>query len=181
MTIKISDAKDYWNSAKSAVRHPWSMLSALRAKHAMQAIVGFSGTRDGFTVYDMDVEDFDKWGAFSEWVQGHWRHYQRNAEASVGLGAGAGILIAVERDGTVRVVTHSVKKADCDHMLEWTDRWVWPDISVIPFRSLFGWSNNGIPKWLTPEEEASLSASDLQKLERFRPSGPAIQKADIEQ
>lgn len=181
MTITISDAKDYWNSTKSAVRFPWPLLSGLKKTHDLQAIAGFAGTREGFTAYDMDVEDFGKWDAFSAWVQGQWHHYQRNPNAAFGLGAGAGILIAIERDGEVRVVTHSVKKADCDRMLEWTDKWIWPDISVVPFRSLFGWENEGIPKWLTPAEEASLSASDLQKLERFRPSGPNLQKADIEQ
>ncbi|ODT77694.1 MAG: hypothetical protein ABS76_26540 [Pelagibacterium sp. SCN 64-44] len=118
MTITISDARDYWNSTKSAVRHPWAMLSDLKKDHDLQAIAGFAGTSDGFTVYDMDVADFGKWDAFSAWVQGQWRHYQRNAEASIGLGAGAGMSLppaqrptlkrAAERFGTTENAVASI-------------------------------------------------------------------------
>lgn len=84
-----------------------------------------------------------------------------NCAAAVGLDldAQAVVLIDVARDGTVRASTYArLPGTPAKAIAEWADGLERHAISVVPFRTVFGWGRNGVPTPLTPEERASLGA-----------------------
>lgn len=70
--------------------------------------------------------------------------------------AQAVIVIRIERDGTVTTSTYGESERKCRIIGAWAQGWMDHALSVIPFRTVFGWGNNGVPLPLTPKEVASL-------------------------
>jgi hypothetical protein len=67
------------------------------------------------------------------------------------------VILGVERDGTVTVVTYGETKYKCRAIGEWA-KGLWQHaVSVVPFRTVFGWGNDGKPKALTAEQLDSMS------------------------
>lgn len=66
------------------------------------------------------------------------------------------VIIGVERDGTVTVVSYGENKPKCDSIGEWAQG-LWRNaVSAVPFQTRFGWGNSGVPKPLTAAELAQL-------------------------
>ncbi len=60
------------------------------------------------------------------------------------------VLLTVERNGTVSVVTYGEDKDKCKTIGDW-GQGLWKHcVSIIPFTTIFGWGNNGNP--MTVEE-----------------------------
>lgn len=56
------------------------------------------------------------------------------------------VVLTVTRDGVVSVVTYGENKAKCKAIGDW-GQGLWSyAVSIIPFQTVFGWGNNGIPK-----------------------------------
>jgi hypothetical protein len=56
------------------------------------------------------------------------------------------VIIAVERDGTVTIVTYGETKWKCRVIGDWA-KGLWKQaISKCPFQTAFGWGNGGKPK-----------------------------------
>jgi hypothetical protein len=67
------------------------------------------------------------------------------------------VLITVARDGTVTVSSYGENRAKCHAIGIWAQG-LWDHaVSTVPFRTIFGWGNDGTPLPLTPEERAGLS------------------------
>lgn len=55
------------------------------------------------------------------------------------------MMLCVERNGTVSIVTYGEDKKKCKAIGDW-GQGLWKHcVSLIPFRTIFGWGNNGIP------------------------------------
>lgn len=55
------------------------------------------------------------------------------------------VMLCVERNGTVSVVTYGEDKTKCKAIGEW-GQGLWKHcVSLIPFATVFGWGNKGIP------------------------------------
>ena len=55
------------------------------------------------------------------------------------------VLLTVERNGTVSVVTYGENIEKCKAIGDW-GQGLWKHcVSLIPFQSVFGWGNNGLP------------------------------------
>ncbi len=67
------------------------------------------------------------------------------------------VIVAVERDGTVRVVTYGENPQKCDAIGDWGQGLWRHAISAVPFQTRFGWGNGGHPAPLTVAEFASLT------------------------
>lgn len=66
------------------------------------------------------------------------------------------VIVGVERDGTVTVVSYGETKAKCDSIGEWAQG-LWRNaVSAVPFQTRFGWGNEGVPKPLSAAELAQL-------------------------
>ncbi|QGY05551.1 hypothetical protein MMSR116_29390 [Methylobacterium mesophilicum SR1.6/6] len=80
------------------------------------------------------------------------------AAASVlDLDAQAAVLLDIARDGTVTVSTYAEQPGTpAKAIAEWAEGLWRHAISVVPFRTVFGWGRDGVPTPLTPEERASL-------------------------
>lgn len=56
------------------------------------------------------------------------------------------VILGVERDGTVTVVTYGENKEKCKAIGDW-GQGLWKyAVSLIPFQTVFGWGNGGVPK-----------------------------------
>ena len=56
------------------------------------------------------------------------------------------VILGVERNGTVTVVTYGENKAKCKAIGDW-GQGLWKyAVSIIPFQTVFGWGNGGVPK-----------------------------------
>ena len=61
------------------------------------------------------------------------------------------VALTVERNGTVSVVTYGENKEKCKAIGDW-GQGLWKyAVSIIPFKTVFGWGNNGKP---FPEKQA---------------------------
>jgi hypothetical protein len=67
------------------------------------------------------------------------------------------VIIAVERDGTVRRVTYGETRFKCRVIGEWAAALETYAMAKSPFQTAFGWGNGGKPKALSAEELAQLS------------------------
>ncbi len=56
------------------------------------------------------------------------------------------VILGVERDGTVTVVTYGENKEKCRAIGEWGQGLLNWAVSLIPFMTVFGWGNGGVPK-----------------------------------
>ena len=55
------------------------------------------------------------------------------------------MMLCVERNGTVSIVTYGENKTKCKAIGDW-GQGLWKHcVSLIPFQSVFGWGNNGKP------------------------------------
>jgi len=55
------------------------------------------------------------------------------------------MMLCIERNGTVSIVTYGENKEKCKAIGDW-GQGLWNHcVSLIPFKSVFGWGNNGIP------------------------------------
>lgn len=66
------------------------------------------------------------------------------------------VVLTVARDGVVTVTTYGEDKRKCDAIGEW-GQGLWKyTVTVVPFRTIFGWGNDGVPKRLSAEEQAEM-------------------------
>lgn len=56
------------------------------------------------------------------------------------------VVLTVERDGTVTVVSYGETKAKCKAIGDWSQGLWKYAVTLIPFQTVFGWGNGGIPK-----------------------------------
>ncbi|RUR38540.1 hypothetical protein [Vreelandella populi] len=56
------------------------------------------------------------------------------------------VVLTVERDGTVSVVSYGENKAKCKAIGEWAQGLWSYAVSIRPFQTVFGWGNGGKPK-----------------------------------
>jgi len=79
------------------------------------------------------------------------------AAAGADLDAQAVVLLDIARDGTVTVSTYAEKPGTpAKAIAEWASGLEQHELSVVPFRTVFGWGCGGVPTSLAPEERASL-------------------------
>ncbi|MDH2313092.1 hypothetical protein [Methylobacterium brachiatum] len=79
------------------------------------------------------------------------------AAAGLDLDAQAVVLIDVARDGTVTVSTYArLPGTPAKAIAEWAAGLERHALSVVPFRTVFGWGRGGLPTPLTAAERASL-------------------------
>lgn len=64
------------------------------------------------------------------------------------------VVLTVERDGTVTVVSYGEDKAKCKAIGDWAQGLWKYAVTLIPFQTVFGWGNNGIPKPVTQNGKA---------------------------
>ena len=56
------------------------------------------------------------------------------------------VILGVERDGTVTVVTYGENGTKCKAIGDW-GQGLWKyAVSIIPFQTVFGWGNGGVAK-----------------------------------
>lgn len=56
------------------------------------------------------------------------------------------VVLTVERDGTVTVVSYGENKAKCKAIGDWAKGLWGYAVSINPFQTVFGWGNDGVPK-----------------------------------
>lgn len=79
------------------------------------------------------------------------------AAAGIDLDAQAVVFLDIARDGTVTVSTYAEKPGTpAKAIAEWANDLNSHALSVVPFRTVFGWGRDGVPTPLTAEERASL-------------------------
>ncbi len=83
--------------------------------------------------------------------------------------AQAVVIMRVERDGTVTLSTYGENTLKCNVIGEWAKKSIWGQIARIPFETLFGWGNNGVPKALEKREYMSLSPGGKEYYDRVLP------------
>lgn len=62
------------------------------------------------------------------------------------------VAFCVERDGTLRCVTYGEDKLKCEAAGWWGQGYIAPKFSTVPFQTVFGWGNGGVPMALTSEQ-----------------------------
>lgn len=127
----------------------------------LQALGAIVGSKD--KIEDDMAAGETGWKAqcMCRWVQFVVDHMRSDPNRHNELGKGACILIAVEKDGTVRIVTWSVSKSDCNAIKPLVDR-LFEQVTAVPFRTVFGWGNGGVPMPLTDAELATLKPGGLE-------------------
>lgn len=93
-----------------------------------------------------------------------------NCAAAVGLDldAQAVVLIDVAHDGTITTSTYArLPGTPATAIADWANGLERHALSVVPFRTVFGWGRNGVPTPLTPEERASLGATGRAYADRY--------------
>lgn len=79
------------------------------------------------------------------------------AAAGVDLDAQAVVLLDIARDGTVHVSTYAEQPGTPARAIaEWANGLERHALSIVPFRTVFGWGRGGVPTPLTANERASL-------------------------
>ena len=73
------------------------------------------------------------------------------------------VVIGVERDGTVTIVSYGETKNKCQ-AIGWWAKGLSNILSIAPFRTIFGWGNSGIPKSLDDTELVSLYYINKDKI-----------------
>lgn len=92
----------------------------------------------------------------------------RDAEALCKkVDAQAIVILSVTRSGAVQIVTYGESKKKCAAIGRWARELGEHALSVVPFRTIFGWGNEGIPKPLTEEEMATLSPAGRSYAEKY--------------
>lgn len=62
------------------------------------------------------------------------------------------VVLTVARDGIVTVTTYGEDKKKCDAIGEW-GQGLWKyAVSIIPFQTVFGWGNGGVPKKVSKDQ-----------------------------
>lgn len=96
------------------------------------------------------------------------------AAAGANLDAQAVVLLDVARDDTVTVSTYAREPGTpAKAIAEWADGLWRHAISVVPFRTVFGWGRDGVPTSLTPDERASLGEAGRAYADRNSLKDPA--------
>lgn len=79
--------------------------------------------------------------------------------------------ITVDRDGTVHVTTYGESQQKCQAIGEWAQGLHDHAITVVPFQTVFGWGNNGVPKEITEEQwgclGSKISQSGKEYIEKY--------------
>lgn len=66
------------------------------------------------------------------------------------------VVLRVERDGTINLSTYGESRHKCGVIGEWAQR-TWQHIARIPFETVFGMGNGGVPKALEMREYMALT------------------------
>lgn len=89
------------------------------------------------------------------------------AASALDIDAQAVVLLDVARDGTVTVSTYAQQPGTpAKAIAEWAEGLWQHAISVVPFRTVFGWGQNGVPTPLTSEERATLTPTQQAYADR---------------
>ena len=67
------------------------------------------------------------------------------------------IAFCVERDGTLRCVTYGEDKLKCEAAGWWGQGFMSPHFTTVPFQTVFGWGNGGVPLGITPEQHSEIA------------------------
>lgn len=67
------------------------------------------------------------------------------------------IIVAITKEGTIEYHTWGENKAKCNILGTWMGEWFEKAFTAVPFRTHFGWGNEGKPQPLSKEEEDSLT------------------------
>jgi len=73
----------------------------------------------------------------------------------------AAVIILVRKDGVIDTVTYGETKEKCKVIGWWAKLVGDKGLSVVPFQTIFGWGNGGVPKPLTDEERKSVANMSL--------------------
>lgn len=138
--IQIIDAEDLYKILGEH-RH---FAKNVTGAYDLQALGWMIGTKDGIVPMGAVAETERQRVALIAWMFMIEAHLNDHPEDRRELGYGACVLVAVERDGLVRVVTWSERKHDCTRMPAFVDRLL-GQVAIIPFRTVFGWGNGGVP------------------------------------
>jgi len=66
------------------------------------------------------------------------------------------VALTVSRNGTVSVVTYGENSEKCKAIGDWGQGLWRYAVAIVPFRTVFGWGNNGQPQPLTEAEKLQL-------------------------
>jgi hypothetical protein len=55
------------------------------------------------------------------------------------------VILGIEKDGTITIVTYGEDKKKCQAIGEWADSLEQHGLLLIPFNTVFGWGNGGKP------------------------------------
>jgi len=161
--IKAADAQALYEIAE--VRDALDRLGSERGFKALVAmrlnglLNGLTDAPAQFAAWGVDVED-----------ESVIYHYGKGAGAKLlardcAHGASGVILLGIHADGVAEIATYGALARDC-RILGKAGAGLLEDLSACPFQTWFGWGNDGVPKRLTPEERAMLSAEQLVYVDR---------------
>lgn len=77
------------------------------------------------------------------------------------------VIIGVERDGTVTVVSYGEDKFKCKAIGDWAQGLWKKCISVCPFQTAFGWGNGGKPKKMKSVDLLTLGLAGVGYVEQY--------------
>ncbi len=83
------------------------------------------------------------------------------------LDAQAVVILAVERDGTVTVVSYGETPFKCKAIGDWAQRLWKKCVSVCPFQTAFGWGNGGKPKKMKSVDLLMLGSAGIGYVEQY--------------
>ena len=75
------------------------------------------------------------------------------------------VVLTVERNGNVSVVTYGEDKAKCKAIGDWGQGLWRYAVSLIPFQTVFGWGYNGVPTDVIKDDQP-LNLADARNLLR---------------
>lgn len=91
------------------------------------------------------------------------------------------VILTVSRDGVVSVVTYGETKEKCKAIGDW-GQGLWDHaVSIIPFQTVFGWGNKGVPLSTKRPCPEGLSCGPCQYCavgNRLIPNAPCHHKCD---
>ncbi len=77
------------------------------------------------------------------------------------------VIIGVERDGTITVVSYGESKFKCKVIGDWAQGLWKKCISVCPFQTAFGWGNGGKPKKMKTIDLLTLGSAGVGYVEQY--------------
>jgi len=77
------------------------------------------------------------------------------------------VILGIERDGTVTVVSYGETKFKCKAIGDWAQGLWKKVVSVCPFQTAFGWGNGGRPKKMKSIDLLMLGSAGIGYVEKY--------------